>query len=58
MKKFKYEFEVDDDFEKGCCYDCPMQEWVDYDYGDGYIDTDLRCVLSSSHNNCPLEEAK
>lgn len=58
MKNFKYEFEVDNDFEVGCCFDCPLHEWVDYDDGDGYSETDLRCTIGSSFENCPLEEVK
>jgi len=54
MKKFKYEFEVDDDFEVGDCYNCPFQEWEYYD-DDGYTETYPYCVLSGS-NGCPLVE--
>ncbi len=58
MKKFRYEFEVGDDFEAGCCFDCPLHEWVDYDDGDGYSETDLRCLIYNSFGNCPLKEVK
>lgn len=58
MKKFKYEFEIDDDFEVGCCFDCPLHEWVDYDDGDGYSETYLRCVINSSFESCPLQEVE
>lgn len=59
MKKFKYEFEVeDDDFEAGCCFDCPLHEWVDYDDGDGYSETDLRCIIGYPYKGCPLVEVK
>lgn len=57
MKKFKYEFKADDDFEIGCCFDCPLHEWVYYD-DDGYSDTDLRCMIGSSFRSCPLVEVK
>jgi hypothetical protein len=57
MKKFKYEFKIDDDFEKGCCYDCPFQEWEYYD-DDGYSDCYSYCALHSNYQECPLEEVK
>lgn len=28
--KYKYEFEADETFSKGCCYDCPMSYFDDY----------------------------
>lgn len=55
MKKFKYEFEVDDDFEVGCCMDCMLGEWVDYD-DDGYSETYLRCIIHGHIDGCPLVE--
>lgn len=56
MKKFKYEFEVNDDFEVGCCMDCPFNhtEWYD---NDGWNDCYDYCIIGG---NCEdkLEEVK
>lgn len=49
--KYKYEFEVDEDFEKGCCYDCPLS-YTDFD-DDDY---NPRCVLWIGYYECPLEK--
>ena len=46
IKKFKYEFEVDDDFEVGCCYDCPMYDFIEE-----------LCKIGWEYKECPLEEA-
>lgn len=49
--KYKYEFEADEYFEKGICYDCPLSY---FDYGDDeYIP---RCALHAHYSECPLEE--
>ncbi len=50
MKKYKYEFEVDDDFEKGCCFDCPLQEseWYECNISEA----------SDDSKKCPLVEVK
>lgn len=53
MKKFKYEFEVDDDFEVGVCYDCPLYEWVDCNNS-----MRLHCVIGYPYVYCPLVEVK
>lgn len=45
IKKFKYEIETDDDFEKGCCYDCSL-----YNYFE------CGCQIGYSYEECPLEE--
>ena len=47
IKKFKYEFEVDDDFEIGCCYDCPL-----------YNFTEELCQIGYRYEECPLKEVK
>ena len=47
IKKFKYEFKVDDDFEAGCCYDCPL-----YDF------TEELCQMGYRYEECPLEEVE
>lgn len=52
MKKFKYEFEVDDDFEVWGCAWCPLGILVDIDT-EKYI-----CQLGDSWYCCPLEEVK
>lgn len=48
--KYKYEFEADENFEKGCCYDCPIAytDWSD-------PDTPIICPIGSSYDECPLE---
>ena len=51
MKKFKYEFEIDDDFENGDCSNCPLyieEEECGVDFS--------HCVLSRNEKNCPLKE--
>lgn len=58
MKKFKYEFEVDDDFEVGDCSRCPFEQWEWYD-DDGYNDCSPYCVVwGHGDEKCPLEEVK
>lgn len=47
IKKLKYEFEVNDDFEAGCCYDCPL-----YDF------TEEHCEIGYRYDKCPLEEVE
>lgn len=49
--KYKYEFEIDDEFEKGDCYDCPLHYEEYYDRDDA-----IRCVLECNYNECPLVE--
>jgi hypothetical protein len=46
--------ELLDNFEKGCCQDCPLSytEWFD---DDGYTDCRDVCVLNSRFDECPLE---
>ena len=48
--KYKYEFEVDESFQKGCCHDCPLS------YTDD--DCDVHCVLYSRYDECPLKEVE
>lgn len=59
MKKIKIYTEVPDDFEKGCCYDCPFgyTEYYDFDDGDGWIERDFirHCILDDDSPNCPIE---
>lgn len=59
MKKIKIYAEVPDDFEKGCCYDCPFSQTEHHliDEGDGYYETDdiTRCILWYDSSDCPIE---
>lgn len=49
--KYRYEFEVDDNyFEQGCCYECPLS-YMDMDNG-----CDTFCVLHCRYDECPLEK--
>lgn len=50
--KYKYEFKMDENFEKGCCYSCPLG-YIDYD--DNF---DTHCFLHARWDECPLEEVK
>lgn len=50
--KFKYVFEAPDDFEKGCCANCPLSI-IDWDN-----DQDLFCALHCNYEECPLEKVK
>ena len=50
--KYKYEFEVDESFEKGCCYDCPFS-YIDYNNDCAFC-----CALHAQYDKCPLEEVK
>lgn len=49
MVKYKLEFEIPDNFEKGCCYDCPLAEYSEFT--DEYY-----CILNEDWYNCPLEK--
>ena len=52
--KYKYEFEMSEDFAKGDCYDCPFS--YEDDFGcDGESDYAPRCVLYAKYDECPLE---
>ena len=46
--------EVEDDFEIGDCYNCPLSYDNYYDE-DGYSEVDTYCVLHCSYENCPLK---
>ena len=48
--KYKYVFEAPDDFEPGCCADCPLSI-IDWDN-----DQDLFCTLHCGYEECPLEK--
>lgn len=50
--KYKYVFEAPDDFEPGCCANCPLSI-IDWD-----TDQDLFCVLNYCYEECPLEKVK
>jgi len=53
---------VPDDFEKGCCYDCPFSytEYYEIDEGDGYLEfgDKIYCVLHEAYSECPIEIIK
>ena len=49
MKKIKLEIEVEDDFEKGMCYSCPIA------YCDANLDFEYFCPLCYTFETCPLE---
>lgn len=50
--KYKYEFEADEDFEKGCCYECPLSYEEYDDLGN------VHCVLFAHYEECPLVEVE
>ena len=52
VKKYKYEFEADEDFEPGDCLECPLS-YVDCD--DHY---EICCVLYADSDECPLEKVE
>lgn len=52
MKKFKYEFETDDDFEVWGCAWCPLGIIVNVDTEE------YRCQLGEYWDDCPLKEVK
>ena len=54
MKKYKYEFEVPDDFQKGYCHDCPLT-YLSYDEDYGY---EALCCVYARYDNCPLQEVE
>lgn len=53
VKKYKYEFEVNEDFEPGNCYECHLS-YIDWDdpAGEPY------CVLHAEYGECPLEKVE
>ena len=51
--KLKLELDVDDNFEKGQCYDCPLS-YNSY-FGDDYTPI---CIISRNYETCPLEVIK
>lgn len=55
MKKYKYEFEMPDDFQPGECGECPLsyEEWREDEYGDTFWWT--HCPIDDDVNaECPL----
>lgn len=50
--KYEFEFEGDEGFHKGCCYECPLG-YIDYD-----DDCNAYCSLHARWDRCPLEEVK
>ena len=53
--KYKYEFEVSEDFVKGYCMECDLgyEEYYEDEYDSGW---DVRCVLGCNYEKCPLIE--
>lgn len=51
--KYRYEFEIDEDFVKGHCYNCPLA-YVDYNDRDW----NPICVLQCRYDECPLEKVE
>ena len=52
MKKGKVKFDLEDDFEVGDCYDCPLYAVL----GEGmYGDTEMACQLGYQSSECPIE---
>lgn len=56
IKKWKYTFETDKNFEKGNCIDCPLSYDEEYEEDDGFNDMNTYCVLFANFENCPLQE--
>ena len=52
MKKYKIEYEMEDSFEKGCCYSCDLGRNTD---SDEYC---VPCILGRRYDECPLEEVE
>ena len=48
--KFKCVFEAPDDFEPGCCPNCPLS------FIDWSSDQDISCPLNCGYEECPLEK--
>ena len=48
--KYKYVFDAPNDFEAGCCANCPLSiiDWAN--------DQDLLCALNCHYEECPLEK--
>lgn len=56
--KYKYEFEMYENFKKGHCYTCPLG-YIDYDDDIDYDDNfDTHCFLNARWDECPLEEVE
>lgn len=54
--KVNIELELDDDFEPGDCYNCPLsyeETWYDEDDGWEFWN---RCVLNTRYDECYLRD--
>ena len=51
-EKYKIEYEMEDSFEKGCCYSCDLGRNTD---SDEYC---VPCILGRRYDECPLEEVE
>ena len=49
MVKYKLEFEMPDNFEKGCCYDCPLAKYLE-------VIDEYYCIFYEDEYDCPLEK--
>lgn len=56
MKQFTMTFNVEDDFEPGCCYDCPLHYDYWFEDGDDGTDGTPVCVLGCSYEECPIKK--
>lgn len=54
-KYMRLNVQVDDDFEPGQCYNCPLSYEEEYDY-DGYMEYETMCAAHCYYENCPLIE--
>jgi len=56
MKTINLTLEVNDDFEPGDCFGCPLSyDKYYYDEDDGGGEWDTHCVLSCTYEDCPLK---
>jgi hypothetical protein len=56
MKNITITINVDDDYTKGCCWDCPFSyvyEDVSYDYEDGLGDFPV-CIMGWKYDECKV----
>lgn len=51
MKSITLNMCVDDDFEPGCCYDCPLS----YESTDPFEEINIICVLGHDWIKCPMK---
>lgn len=54
MKKVIIETLVDDNFEVGCCHECPFSYEQEYMLDEYYSDWDDYCVIGWNFDECQL----